>query len=412
MMRHLALNGSIAPASVEPRAGAAPSILVVVPAFDEADTIGDVVRRARRHGPVLVVDDGSTDLTPVRARAAGADVVAHGRRRGKGAALRTGLEVARRRGATLVITLDADGQHDADEIPLLLEAARRHVRSIVIGGRLGMAHTMPRARLNACRTAGFFVDWLTGSSILDTQSGFRCWPLSVLDDVVLRRDGFVLETELLVAGARAGFTLVEVETRTLPPPVRPSRFRPVRDGAAIARYLAGEVAKHALGELRSAAMEITAPFRGAARRARHQAMWQAVAAYSGTPSLAGLVVLAVVTRRARGRLGEWLGHPRLRRAALVAAAAAMTPLLLAAAGLQRAISSEGIDLVTPIVRRFYSQERLAAAGPPGDPGQKNPDQDPVGNSGTRKAAGEPSQKNPGQPAEKAEPAIVDQHAGL
>ncbi|HEY3186716.1 MAG TPA: glycosyltransferase family 2 protein, partial [Solirubrobacteraceae bacterium] len=368
-MTHLALNETVARASVEPRAETASSILIVVPAFDEADTIGGVVRRARRHGPVLVVDDGSTDLTPIRARAAGADVVAHGRRRGKGAALRTGLEVARRRCATLVITLDADGQHDADEIPLLLDAARRHARSIVIGGRLRLAHTMPRARLNACRTAGFFIDWLTGSSIGDTQSGFRCWPLSMLDDVDLRRDGFVLETELLVAGARAGFALVEVETRTLPPPVRPSRFRPVRDGAAIARYLAGEVMKHTLAELRSAAAEVTAPFRRTSRRARHQAMWQAMAAYSGVPSLAGLVMLAVVIRRARGRLSEWLGHPRLRRAALVAAAAAMAPLLLAAAGLQRVLSSDGIDLVTPIVRRFYSQERLAAAG---EPSEKNP----------------------------------------
>jgi hypothetical protein len=358
------VSGEIAVAPPRARGERPASVLVVVPAFDEAETIADVVRRARRHAPVLVVDDGSTDLTALRARTAGADVVAHECRRGKGAALRTGVDAARRRGAALVVTMDADGQHDADEIPALLAAAQRCPRAIVVGGRLRMAHAMPRERVNACRTAGFFIDWLTGTSIRDTQSGFRCWPVSLLEDVSLRREGFVLETELLVAGARAGFSLIEVETRSSPPPPRPSRFRPVRDGVAIARYLAAEVVVHAAREIGSAAVELTMPFRGAARRARHQAMWQAMAAYAGTPGLAGLALLGVVLRRGRGRVLEWLSSPRLRRGALVGAAALMAPFLLLAAILQKILASGSVDLVTPIVQRFYSQERLAAAGAP------------------------------------------------
>ena len=338
------------------------SRVIVVPAFDEADTIADVVRRARRHGPVLVVDDGSTDLTGVRARAAGAEVVTHRGRRGKGAALRTGLEAARRRGVALVVTLDADGQHDPHEIPLLLDAARRCPRSIVIGGRLRAASAMPRDRLNACRIAGFFIDWLTGTAVRDTQSGFRCWPVALLDEVVLRRDGFVLETELLVAGARAGFGIVEVDTRTAPPPVRPSRFRPLRDGAAIARYLAVEVLAQGAREVKAAAATLTTPFRGPARRARHQAIWQAMAAYADNPSLIGVAMGGVVLRRVRESLGEWARHPRLRRAALVVLAAAMMPVLIAAALLAAMLAGSRLDLVSPIVRRFYSQDRLAAAG--------------------------------------------------
>jgi len=83
---------------------------VVVPAHDEATTVGEVVRRARLHAPVIVVDDGSTDGTAEAAVAAGADVRRHARRLGKAQALRTGVVAARARGATHVVTLDADNQ--------------------------------------------------------------------------------------------------------------------------------------------------------------------------------------------------------------------------------------------------------------------------------------------------------------
>jgi len=110
--------------------------LVLIPVFNEAATIGDIVERARLHGPVLVVDDGSTDATAARAAAAGAEVVTLEARRGKGAALRRGFAEARRRGVARVVTLDGDGQHEPDEIPRLLKVATEEPAALVIGGRL------------------------------------------------------------------------------------------------------------------------------------------------------------------------------------------------------------------------------------------------------------------------------------
>ena len=97
--------------------------LIVIPVFDEAATVEAVVSRARRHGDVLVVDDGSVDHTAERAAAAGADVVRLDGRQGKGAALRRGFSEALAGGAERVVTLDGDGQHDPDEIPRLLAAS-------------------------------------------------------------------------------------------------------------------------------------------------------------------------------------------------------------------------------------------------------------------------------------------------
>src|SRR3989442_812413 len=110
--------------------------LIVIPAFDEVGTIAEVVAGARQYGPVLVVDDGSSDGTAVAARAAGAAVLHVPRRRGKGAALRAGVAAARARAAEHVITLDGDRQHDPQDIPRLLAAARLDRKST----RLNSSH--------------------------------------------------------------------------------------------------------------------------------------------------------------------------------------------------------------------------------------------------------------------------------
>src|SRR5215475_6288454 len=110
--------------------------LVVIPAFDEAPTLGAIVAEARRYGSVLVVDDGSADDTATVASAAGADVIRLDRRRGKGEALRRGFREGLARGVDRVVTLDGDGQHDANEIARLLKAAADAPDALVIGGRL------------------------------------------------------------------------------------------------------------------------------------------------------------------------------------------------------------------------------------------------------------------------------------
>src|SRR5204862_7056961 len=175
------------------------TFFVVVPAHDEATTVGDVVRRARRHAPVIVVDDGSTDGTAEAAVAAGADVRRHARRLGKAQALRTGVVAARARGATPVVTLRADRQPDPDDVSALLAATAP--RTLVVGARRTGDGALPAGRAEAIVVAGFFVNWASGLRLADTQSGFRVYPVAIFDEVPARRGGFVFETEVLLAAA-------------------------------------------------------------------------------------------------------------------------------------------------------------------------------------------------------------------
>jgi hypothetical protein len=275
------------------------------------------------HAPVIVVDDGSTDDTAARAEAAGAEVIRHPRRLGKGQAIRTGMAAASARGATAVVTLDGDGQHDPADIPRLSAAAAALPGALVIGGRLGQAGPFVRGRLNAVRVAGFFVNWATGLHVEDTQSGFRLYPLGLVRELSTRRGGFVFETEVLVAAARRGVAVREVPVSTFPRTAQRSRFRPVVDGVLIGAYLAQRGMGRWLVELRE--------------------------------GLAGV--------RAAG-LAQWWRHPRRRRAAAAACGMALSPVLLGLAVCQSVVGVVAgrlaPDLVTPVVTRWFSQARLDA----------------------------------------------------
>src|SRR6058998_2030798 len=174
------------------------SALIVVPVFNEAGTVGQVVAAAQAHGAVLVVDDGSRDGSADIAGRAGAEVIRHPYRLGKGEAIRTDVAAARARGASVVVTLDGDGQHRPSDLGRVLDAMRTMPRTIVIGGRLDEPGALPPDRLNAIRVAGFFVNWACGLRLRDTQSGFRAYPIELFDEIRVHRGGFVFETEVLV----------------------------------------------------------------------------------------------------------------------------------------------------------------------------------------------------------------------
>ncbi len=334
--------------------------IIVIPVFDEARTIGRIVALAQSYAPVLVVDDGSTDRTAAEASLAGAMVLSLGRRGGKGAALHAGAAAAARAGAEWIVTLDGDGQHDPRDIPLICAVAEGMPTAIVVGGRLRHARRLARGRLNACRVASFFVDWITGAPILDTQSGFRCYPLALFDEIRARHGGFVLETALLVESARRGRPITEVDIREGQAPDRPSRFRPVVDGCSVAGYLASRVIGHGLREARAALLEVSRVLERNRRRSRHAEMAAMAAIYSGSPHLYSLAIGTEATRRAATRARAWWRHPRRRRAAIALTGIAAAPALLAAAIVQPVLNRLGADLVSPLVDRFFSQDRLDA----------------------------------------------------
>jgi glycosyl transferase family 2 len=305
------------------------SVTIIIPAFNEAATIARVVAGALAHGPVIVVDDGSTDATAELARAAGAEAIRHARRLGKGQAIHTGLAAASFRGATSVVTLDGDGQHDPADIPRLLAAAAAQPRALVIGGRLGESGGFVRGRLNAVRVAGFFVNWVTGLHVEDTQSGFRLYPLPLVRELPTRRGGFVFETEVLIAAARARLTVCEVPIRSSARTAQRSRFRPLVDGGLIGAYLAGQGMRRWRVEMRE--------------------------------TLASVLTAGPA---------EWWRQPRRRRVAAAAYGTALSPMLLGLALCQslvgtiaqRLATRPAPDLVSAVVTRWFSQTRLSPPG--------------------------------------------------
>jgi hypothetical protein len=331
---------------------------LLIPAHDERATIGAVVAAARRHGPVLVIDDGSTDGTGEAAGAAGAEVLRHARRLGKAQALRTGIAAARSRGASHVVTLDGDGQHDPDDIPALLAAAGP--RTIVVGGRLGDTAAVSPERLDAIRVAGFFASWASGLRVQDTQSGFRLYPLALFDAVHTQCGGFVFETEILLAAAARGWAVREVPVRSLPRAASRSRFRPVADGVSIGAFVARRAVARFGIEAAAGVAELISVFRGPRRRARHAAMLEAAAPYGGGPGW-GLAIGATAAQRLGACVHGWWHHPRARRTTAAATAALALPLVVPVLLAQGLAGRRLADAVAVLIEGVYAQERLYPA---------------------------------------------------
>jgi glycosyltransferase involved in cell wall biosynthesis len=204
-------------------------VAALIPAYRAATTIADVVGGVRQHvARVLVVDDGSPDATAARAEAAGATVIRHPENGGKGAALLTGLRALAADGVRRAMTLDADGQHLPDQIPVLLAASDAAPDAIVVGVRRKEGQEIRAVNLFGNWVADTFLEAIAGRKLPDTQSGFRIYPLPEtleLGAVGVRYD---FETEILLRAARAGLDVVGTPTRVYYPPVaeRVSHFDP------------------------------------------------------------------------------------------------------------------------------------------------------------------------------------------
>jgi glycosyltransferase involved in cell wall biosynthesis len=219
------------------------TIAVVIPAFNEAATVREVVTRALRVADrIIVVDDGSDDGTGYALRGLPVTVLRNPVNLGKAASLRLGMLAALIDGASAVITLDADGQHEPKDIPRLLAAHARNPQAIIIGARLHEKSRIPRARYLANRFANFWIAWAAGYPISDSQSGFRLYPASVLSAIDIRNDRssrFVFESAVLINAARVGLMSEAVAISAIyPGGARRSHFRPISDVLLITRMVA------------------------------------------------------------------------------------------------------------------------------------------------------------------------------
>jgi len=172
---------------------------IVIPAYNEGRVIAEVLRGLREAGypQIIVVDDGSEDATSKMAREAGATVVLeHFLNRGKGAAVKTGIEAAKRLGADAVITLDGDGQHDPADIPRMLRLLDEGW-DVVLGSRLKASLGMPRRKILANVAGNVFTWALHGLWVTDSQSGFRAYSRRALELIDTRTDRYEYDSEVI-----------------------------------------------------------------------------------------------------------------------------------------------------------------------------------------------------------------------
>ena len=205
------------------------TVAALIPAYDEAATIGEVVRGLLSCvSQVLVVDDGSSDGTGDEARVAGARVVAHSRNLGKGHAVRTGLAHLLRGETTHVLLLDGDMQHLPQEAPRLLDAARDTGADVVIGERRFDPAAMPASRYHANRLGSRALSSFVGVALEDTQCGFRLFRAEALRAMRLSARGYDIETEMLIKLRRRGGRIASVPVSAVYDGRR-SKLRPIRD---------------------------------------------------------------------------------------------------------------------------------------------------------------------------------------
>ena len=213
-------------------------VAIVIPAYQAAATIGDVVSRARTVLPdaqVILIDDGSDDGTGEEGRMRGAVVVTHARNRGKGVALRSGLARACTEGAEAIVTLDADGQHPPSEIPRILQPIQDRAADLVLGAR-ARSGPMPVSRRFTNWLSASLASRIGGQTVTDAQTGFRAFTRAVAEQVQPAGDRYEFEANFLLEALRAGYRVASVEVPTIYG--APSHFRHFGDTWRMARAFA------------------------------------------------------------------------------------------------------------------------------------------------------------------------------
>ena len=191
-------------------------ICLLLPAYNEAKTIGHIISQARTYiESIVVIDDGSSDNTAQIAREQDVVVLQHEINRGKGMALRTGFEYALEHGYEIIITMDSDGQHEPADIPRFLARLRQNNADILIGVRILEKEKMPVHRMLNNKLISKVGSWLCGQKIVDFQSGFRFIKSEVLNSITLETVRYETESELLIKAGRMGFRIETLPIRTI-----------------------------------------------------------------------------------------------------------------------------------------------------------------------------------------------------
>ena len=208
---------------------------ILIPAFNAEKTLGPVLGECCSHGmPVVVVDDGSTDNTASLLLLQNITLLSHATNQGKGSALRTGFDWAMKHGFNCVVTLDADGQHDASAVPTLISAAEKGKFDLMIASRLTQFEEMSGLRKFWNRFGVWCMRQRTGFDITDSQSGFRYYSSRLLRGINLNCSGYNMEMEILMKAWKNGYSIGSMPIAAKVADGRStSHYRPFKDTWAI-----------------------------------------------------------------------------------------------------------------------------------------------------------------------------------
>lgn len=193
-------------------------MVAVIPAYNAEAFLPQVIDRLSFYAPEvdkLVVNDGSSDGTLEAAQRSGAKVISHRTNLGKGRALKTGFNFALKNDYDLVVTMDADGQHDPKSLPAMLLHQKVTKADIVIGSRMSNIEDMPIGRRFSNTITSLVISLCTEQTILDSQCGYRVIKRAVLESVTLLDSGYMLESELLIKAGKLGFKIVFCPIETI-----------------------------------------------------------------------------------------------------------------------------------------------------------------------------------------------------
>jgi len=213
-----------------------PEILMVIPVYNHGATLREVVEGVLAvHPDVLVVDDGSTDGGIETITDLPVEIVKHETNQGKGQAILTAANKATERGKTHIVTIDADGQHLATDIPAFFSAIKADPRAIVVGARDFTSPNIPGSSRFGRKFSNFWLRVQTGVALSDVQCGFRAYPLVVFDAITTRERRYAFEVEVLVKAAWAGYPLadLDIDVHYPVPEERVSHFKALKDNIQI-----------------------------------------------------------------------------------------------------------------------------------------------------------------------------------
>jgi len=187
------------------------NIFIVIPAYNEGAVIKNVIREVKDTGfnQIIVVDDGSTDETFLHAKKQKVIALRHILNRGKGAAVKTGIEGAKMLGADIVVTFDGDGQHDPKDISKLLAEIRKN-HDVVLGSRFLKKNKIPWFKVVANFVGNFFTWLIYGIWVSDSQSGFRAYSKRALRLIDTTHDRYEYDSEIIREIARHSLKYTEI----------------------------------------------------------------------------------------------------------------------------------------------------------------------------------------------------------